>query len=78
MDIIADWCFMRKLTSLLLGGALVAWMAYLSWPVTADLPVSRQKAVESLPTSKGHRALHFQEAEAYESSEPKAISQPSV
>lgn len=69
---------MRKLTSLLLGAAIVAWMAYLSWPVTAELPLNRNKAVEASPVSKGMPTLWLQEAEAYEYSEPKAISQPSV
>ena len=75
MDNLADGCNMRKLTSLLIGGAIVAWMAYLSWPVTAELPVARQKSV---PMSNGLRQPDFHESEAYEYSAPKSAPQPSV
>jgi hypothetical protein len=75
----ADGCNMRKLTSILIGGAIVAWMAYLSWPVTAELPRARQESVESGPMSKSIRPLQIEDVvEAYEFFQLKAVPQPSV
>lgn len=34
---------MGRITTFLISGAIVAWMAYLSWPVTADPPMSRDE-----------------------------------
>ena len=36
---------------MLIGGAILAWMAYLSWPVTAETPV-RERTVVSKPAPK--------------------------
>ena len=40
---------MRTFTSILIGGAIVLWMAYLSWPVTADVSTIREKPVQTAP-----------------------------
>jgi hypothetical protein len=78
MDAFATWCDMRKLTSLLIGAVIVAWMAYLSWPVTADVPERPRRAVESAPVSKGVPAANFQSVDTYEHFESKAATQPAV
>ena len=78
MDTFATWCDMRKLTSLMIGAAIVAWMAYLSWPVTADVPTRLQRAVDSAPVSKGMPLTDLQSVETYEQFELKTVTQPSV
>jgi hypothetical protein len=68
-------CMMRTLNSILIGTVIVAWMAFLSWPVTVEPPAPREKSVESKFTPK--YGLELPSAEAYEMVEPKA-TQPSV
>jgi hypothetical protein len=49
---LAGWD-MKRFTTFLIGALLIAWMAYLSWPATADLPV-RSPIVEPTVPVKLH------------------------
>ena len=66
---------MRRFPSFLIGGAIIAWMAYLSWPVTAEYPAARSEAVVPLTKSKPH--LVVPEMEAFQYVQPKS-AEPSV
>lgn len=68
---------MKNLTSILIGTVIVAWAAYLSWPMTSDFPPARSREAEVTPRSKAKPIADAPDADAYEVCEPKAV-QPSA
>ena len=70
-------CVMRKFTTILIGGAILAWMAYLSWPVTAETSV-RERSIVSTPAPKVNLSMEILEVDACGTCEPKTPAQPSA
>ncbi len=70
-------CVMRNITTILIGGAILAWMAYLSWPVTAETSV-RERSIVSTPAPKVKPSMDVLEVDACETCEPKTPRQPSA
>ena len=68
---------MRKFTTILIGGAILAWMAYLSWPVTAETSV-RERSIVSTPAPKVKLSMEIFEVDACGTCEPKTPPQPSA
>ncbi len=62
---------MRKFTSILIGGAILTWMAYLSWPVTAESPARERSVVASPAPKAGPTMTEPREVDSCGTCEPK-------
>jgi len=67
---------MRHITSLFIGAIIVAWAAYLSWPMSSDFPASTG-GTATAPTSRVKAPAPACDIDVYEVNEPKS-GQPSA